>query len=54
MSTKPKNQQKSFPVEEHDSAAWADIEQTKPHSGVAIPSEFNVEEAKEWVEINQK
>ncbi|NLJ74173.1 MAG: DUF3787 domain-containing protein [Firmicutes bacterium] len=44
----------SLPVEEHSTAAWANIEKTKPISKVPIPSELDVELAREWVEENQK
>lgn len=44
----------SLPVEEHSTAAWANIEKTKPVSKVPMPSEIDVELAREWVEENQK
>ncbi|KLU63199.1 hypothetical protein CEB3_c04180 [Peptococcaceae bacterium CEB3] len=42
------------PVEKHDTAPWANIKKTKAVSNVAIPSEDDVEYAKEWVDLNQK
>jgi len=42
------------PIEEHNTAAWANIEKTKPVSNVAIPSEVEVRNAKEYVDTNQK
>lgn len=42
------------PIEKHDTAAWANIEDTQPVSGVTIPSETEVRNAKEWVDTNQK
>ncbi|MDD4753736.1 MAG: DUF3787 domain-containing protein [Desulfitobacteriaceae bacterium] len=42
------------PVENHYSAAWANIEKTKSISQVTQPSEIDAEYAKEWVEENQK
>lgn len=42
------------PVERHDTAAWADVEEVKPVSDVAIPSEEQVIEAKEYVDENEK
>jgi len=42
------------PVENHTTAAWANIESVKPVSNVTIPSDFDVIEAKEWVDANQK
>ncbi|WP_084281431.1 CDIF630_02480 family spore surface protein [Alkaliphilus transvaalensis] len=42
------------PVEKHDTAAWANIEDLKPVSRVPIPSEVQVKNAKEYVDTNQK
>lgn len=42
------------PVGKHATAACANIEKTKPGSNVPIPSEIEVENAKEWVESNEK
>lgn len=44
----------AIPIEEHNTAAWANIERTKPVSNVAIPSEIEVRNAKEYVDTNQK
>lgn len=44
----------SMPIERHETAAWANIESLKPVSQVTIPSDFQVSEAKDWVEENQK
>ena len=44
----------STPIERHETAAWANIENTKPVSNVTVPSEFQAAEAKDWVEENQK
>jgi len=41
-------------IEKHDTAAWANIEDLKPVSCVAIPSEVEVRNAKEWVDTNEK
>lgn len=52
-----KNKRKSFsmePIEKHDTAAWANIYKTKPISGVTIPSEIDVRNAKEYVDTNEK
>lgn len=43
-----------IPLEKHETAAWANIEGVKPVSNVTIPSEFDVDEAKKWVEVNKK
>ena len=42
------------PIEKHDTAAWADIEDLKPISRVTVPSKEQVENAKDWVDTNQK
>ncbi len=42
------------PIEKHDTAAWANIESTKPVSKVTMPGENSVKNAKEWVDSNQK
>ncbi|MTI65196.1 MAG: DUF3787 domain-containing protein [Firmicutes bacterium] len=42
------------PIENHKTAAWANIQKQKNESNVAIPSEMEVENAKEWVDKNQK
>jgi len=49
------NQRKpSEPIEHQQTAAWADIKNIVPESRVPIPSEDQVENAKEWVDTNQK
>lgn len=45
---------KKQPVEKHNTAAWADIDKNLPVSNVAIPSEAQVINAKEWVDANEK
>jgi len=42
------------PKENQYTAAWADIKRVKPGSQVTIPDDYQVIEAKEWVEINKK
>lgn len=44
----------SKPVEQHQTAAWANIENTKSVTNVSIPNELEVDNAKEWVDSNQK
>jgi hypothetical protein len=44
----------SMPVEKHDTAAWANIESVKKVSKVTMPSELQVENAKEHVDSNEK
>jgi len=43
-----------MPIEKHETAAWANIAKTKLISKVTIPEDFHVENAKEYVEENQK
>ncbi|MDF2556550.1 MAG: hypothetical protein K0R71_378 [Bacillales bacterium] len=50
----PKKKNVSLPVEKHDTAAWANIYKTKEISNVTVPQEFEMLEAKEWVDYNQK
>jgi len=42
------------PIEEHTTAAWANIKKEKPISNVSIPDEIEVRNAKEWVDTNEK
>ncbi|MBU5270407.1 CDIF630_02480 family spore surface protein [Clostridium cochlearium] len=51
---KVKAQNKKTPIENHDTAAWANIEYLKPVSQVSVPSEIEIFNAKEWVDSNQK
>ncbi|MFZ5987341.1 MAG: CDIF630_02480 family spore surface protein [Bacillota bacterium] len=44
----------AMPVEKNDTAAWANIEETKPVSNVNIPDEVQIRNAKEYVDTNQK
>lgn len=44
----------SVPVEKHHTAAWANVEKKKTHSQVTIPSEFQITNAKEHVDENEK
>lgn len=44
----------AIPIEKHDSAAWADMEEMKAMSQVNIPAEEDVRNAKEYVDTNQK
>jgi hypothetical protein len=51
---KSKEKFMAIPIENHESAAWANIEEQKPVSKVTIPSELEVRNAKEYVDSNQK
>lgn len=42
------------PIEQHETAAWANIEDMQPVSNVSIPNEIEVRNAKEWVDTNEK
>lgn len=42
------------PVEKHDTAAWANIEEVKDISHVSIPNQSEVRNAKDWVDSNEK
>lgn len=54
MSRKKKGQNPRMPVEKHDTAAWANIEKKKTHSKVTMPSDYQVINAKEYVDENEK
>lgn len=52
-----KNKKEHFmgmPIEKHDTAAWANIEDTKPVSNVSVPAKSETRNAKDWVDANQK
>jgi hypothetical protein len=53
---KNKFKQKSMkvPIENHRTASWSNIEKLESKSNVPIPDEHEVENAKKWVEKNQK
>ncbi|SKC85455.1 CDIF630_02480 family spore surface protein [Maledivibacter halophilus] len=49
-----KEKNMSSSIENHETAAWANIENIKKVSRVPLPSVFEVENAKGWVDKNQK
>lgn len=51
---KEKDRDMSLPIEKHETAAWANIEEVKPVSNVTVPNETEVRNAKEWVDSNEK
>lgn len=53
-ANKFKEKHMGVPIEKHDTAAWADIEKTKPVSNVTIPDELQVNNARDYVNENQK
>ena len=38
------------PTNQEYTAAWSDVDEIVPHSEVTVPSESQVEHAKEWVD----
>lgn len=54
VENKFKQKNNSTPIENHKTAAWANIEKLKQTSKVPIPNETEVRNAKEWVDTNQK
>lgn len=54
VENKYKEKHIAMPIEKHNTAAWANIEETKPVSNVTIPSEIQVRNAKEHVDTNEK
>lgn len=49
-----KERHMAMPIEKHEAAAWANIEETKHVSRVNVPNETQVRNAKEYVDTNQK
>ncbi|WP_446897621.1 CDIF630_02480 family spore surface protein [Clostridium sp. LBM24168] len=45
---------KKIPIENHETAAWANIKKTKPVSNVPLGDESNASNAKDWVDENEK
>lgn len=55
--TKRKNKARRIrdvPIEEHSTAAWANVEREKPGSKVTVPSAEDMELARDWVNENRK
>ena len=50
----PKGKHRAIPIEKHDTAAWANVAQKKPDSNVTIPGKVQVNNAKEYVDTNEK
>lgn len=44
----------AMPIENHETAAWANFEGSKPLTNVNLPDESEVMNAKEYVDENQK
>lgn len=49
-----KSTRKKKPIENHETASWANSESVKRDSGVNKPSEIEVGNAREYVDSNQK
>ncbi|QUH24501.1 CDIF630_02480 family spore surface protein [Serpentinicella alkaliphila] len=49
-----KEKHQAMPIENHDTAAWANTSEMKAVSQVNIPDEIQVRNAKEYVDTNQK
>ena len=49
-----KEKHMAVPIENNDTAAWANVSKKKPVSKVNIPDEVQVRNAKEYVDTNQK
>jgi hypothetical protein len=54
LSNHSKEKSMRTPIENHQTAAWANIEETKPVSNVPIPNQTEVINAKEYVDGNKK
>lgn len=54
MTNKSKEQSIRTPIENHRTAAWANINETKPVSNVPIPDVSEVQNAKDYVDANEK
>ena len=54
VKNKFKKQMNEIPIENHRTAAWANIENLKRVSRVPIPSDYEVANAKDYVDKNQK
>ncbi|MCI1944466.1 CDIF630_02480 family spore surface protein [Clostridium luticellarii] len=53
MSKNKKNGAKKI-IENHKTAAWANITKTKSDSRVPIPNQNEIDNSKEWVDSNEK
>lgn len=54
LSEKQPNSELKKAIENHETAAWSNVEKQKETSLVSIPSLFQTENAKEHVDNNQK
>lgn len=49
-----KEKHMGIPIENHDTAAWANAKEHKPVSKVNMPDEIQIINAKEYVDENKK
>ena len=49
-----KQKNMAIPIENHQTAAWANIKNLKRVSKVYIPNEMEIRNAKDWVDNNHK
>ena len=54
MDSSNKDRNIKTPIENHGTAAWANISDKKPVSEVPLPSKNEVRNAKDWVDANEK
>lgn len=54
MDKNNKEKSTTKPIENHDTAAWANRGDLKPVSKVNIPDEYQIRNAKEYVDQNEK
>jgi hypothetical protein len=54
MSNNYKEHSKEIPIENHQTAAWANITKTKPVSEVPLPNSAAVKSAKDYADENKK
>ena len=44
----------TLPIEKHDTAAWANMEKQQRITNINLPSDFEVDNAKDHVDTNEK
>jgi hypothetical protein len=49
-----KRLEKAQPTNSEETAAWSNMEQTLKDSNVNVPSEYEIEKAKNWVDNGSK
>lgn len=51
---KSKEKNMGRPIESHETASWANKEKLKEVSNVSVPSEMQIEDAKDYADQNKK